>query len=186
MFKKKTISRKGKSGSITLHIIVQSKVRTTAINGKYNSRPPSPHIDEGLLGHILVNAGYSRPGVGGYVAPVANPLPPANAGGEPLLGVVLGGEIHGVGPAAQRQLGSLEVHLDVPVLVPEPGQRGQMDVLHPSFLKVELILQHRYRVSRGLRSHEVFFVHFEYLPADNTGSNETLNRLQDTYGENSI
>ena len=37
-----------------------------------------------------------------------DPPPPPDAAGEALLGLVLGGEVHGVGPAAQGQVGAAQ------------------------------------------------------------------------------
>ena len=39
---------------------------------------------------------------------MTDPPPPPDAGGEALLGVVLGGEVHGVGPAAHLELRAAE------------------------------------------------------------------------------
>ena len=61
-----------------------------------------PYIDEGLLGHVLMDAGDSGPGVGGHVAPMSDPLAAAHAGRQPLLRIKLRWEVHGVSPAAQR------------------------------------------------------------------------------------
>ena len=61
-----------------------------------------PDIDERLLGHVLMDAGHGGPGVGGHVAPMADPFPAPHARGEPLLGVELRWEVHRVSPAAQR------------------------------------------------------------------------------------
>ncbi len=61
-----------------------------------------PYIDEGFLGHVLMDAGHSGPGVGGHVSPMSDPLAAAHAGRQPLLRIKLRWEVHGVSPAAQR------------------------------------------------------------------------------------
>jgi hypothetical protein len=55
-----------------------------------------------------MDAGHSGPGVGGHVAPMSDPLAAAHAGRQPLLRIKLCWEVHGVSPAAQRQLTSLK------------------------------------------------------------------------------